>query len=123
MRNLNPDLIQSWIDFRILNALTQEPLYRSDIEQRVEGEVRRFFEFDRALILKALQRMESSGWLEAEWRQTEDSKQERIYSITSAGREQLKAEWEIRQSALVQFIEEGKWPTFHSQKPKPDSWN
>jgi len=124
MRNPNSNFIQSWINFRVLNTLTHGPLYGSDIEQRIGGEICRFLEkFDRAFIFKALQRLESSGWLEAEWRQTEDSRRERVYSITDAGREQLKAEWKIRQSALAQFVEEGKWPAFSSQKPKPDSWN
>ena len=123
MKNSNPDVIQNWLVFRILNAATQESLSGSAIEQCIKQEMHRFFEFDCAFIFKVLQRLENLGWLEAEWRQIENSKREKLYSITGAGRDQLKTEWEIRQSALAQFIEEGKWPAFRPHKAKPEGWN
>ncbi len=123
MDNLSSDIIQSWLDFLILNTLSRESMYGSDIQQRIEQKTCRLFEVSRASILKALQRLESAGWLEIEWRQTGDLKLEKLYSVSRAGKEQFEAEWKGPKSALAQFVREGKWLAFHSQKAQPDSWN
>jgi DNA-binding PadR family transcriptional regulator len=113
---MNPNVIQSWLDFLILNAFTAGPVCSSDIEQRIGQKMRLFFEVDSASVLKTLQRLESAGWLVSEWREKEDSKSEKVYSITGAGKEHLVGEWQMRKSSLAQFMDEGKWPAFLSQK-------
>lgn len=42
----------------------------------------------------ALQRMLVKGWVRAEWRQTENRRRARYYTLTPAGRKQLAAEIE-----------------------------
>jgi len=83
---MNPNVIQSWLDFLILNALAAGSGCGSDIEQRIGQRMRLFFEIDSASVLKTFQRLESAGWLVSEWREKEDSKSEKVYYITSAGR-------------------------------------
>jgi PadR family transcriptional regulator PadR len=123
MDNLNPDGIQKTLDFLILNTPVHEPMCASDIEQRIGQGIRRFFEANRVSFSNALQRLESAGWLDSEWRQTEGSSLEKVYSVTRAGNEQLEAEWKGRKSLLAEFVEEGKWPVFRFQKAQADSWN
>jgi DNA-binding PadR family transcriptional regulator len=36
--------------------------------------------------------MEERGWLEAEWRASENSRRAKYYRLTSSGRDQLRAE-------------------------------
>ena len=57
--------------------------------------------------LVALTRLERSGWLDAEWRQTENSRRARFYSLTRAGRKQLDvetAEWSRRTLAVARLL-------------------
>jgi transcriptional regulator len=42
----------------------------------------------------ALQRMLVQGWVKAEWRQTENNRRARYYTLTPAGRKRLAAEIE-----------------------------
>ena len=114
MNNLNPDTIQRFLNFLILSTIAYDSLYVSEIEERIVKRTRRFFEVDRASVLKALQRLESVGWLETE---------EQVYSLTSAGKEQLQEEWNRRKAALAQFFDEGKWTGFYPEKARPQSWN
>jgi DNA-binding PadR family transcriptional regulator len=39
-----------------------------------------------------VQRLERAGWLDAEWRQTENARRARFYTLTRAGRTQLEHE-------------------------------
>ncbi len=108
MDELNNDPIQGTLDFLILHTLRPEPMHDFAIEQRIEQKTRGLFtklKLSPGSFLTALQRLERAGWLRTEWRQTENSGPEKIYSLTVAGKEQLEAEWTQRRSALAQFVE------------------
>jgi DNA-binding PadR family transcriptional regulator len=40
----------------------------------------------------ALHRLEERGWVDAEWRLSENNRRAKFYSLTTQGRRQLKAE-------------------------------
>jgi len=45
----------------------------------------------------ALHKLEQEGWIQAEWKQTENNRRAKFYSLTRLGRAQLeteKANWE-----------------------------
>ena len=42
-------------------------------------------------LFPSLHRMEEKGWLEAEWRASENNRQAKYYRLTSSGRAQLRA--------------------------------
>lgn len=42
----------------------------------------------------ALQRLEEKGWVDSEWRSTDENRRARYYSLTAAGRRALGAEAE-----------------------------
>jgi len=55
----------------------------------------------------ALTRLERGGWLDAEWRQTANSRRARYYTLTRAGRKQLDAQtadWTRRASAVARIL-------------------
>lgn len=61
-------------------------------------------------LLTALQRLERAGWIDAEWRQTPNSRRARIYTLTRAGRKQLeveRADWTRRASAVARLLKAG----------------
>jgi PadR family transcriptional regulator, regulatory protein PadR len=40
----------------------------------------------------ALHRLEHQGWIKAEWKDSENNRRAKFYSLTAAGRKQLKSE-------------------------------
>ena len=123
MNNLNPELIQRFLDFLIPSTLAHESLYSSEIEERIMKKTRRFFEVDHVSLLQALQRLESAGWLKTEQRPANNPKGEQVYSLTDAGQEQVQEGWNRPKAALAQFFDEGKWTGFRPEKARTGSWN
>ena len=103
----NTDLIQGTLDMLILKTLSLEPMHGYGIARRIEQVSRSVFKVNPGSLLTALQRLERSGWVDAEWRQTENSRRARIYSLTRTGRKQLEietADWKRRASAVARLL-------------------
>src|SRR2546425_4487224 len=93
------DVTQGTFDMLILKTLSLEPMHGFGIARRVEQISRGVFKVNPGSLLTALQRLERAGWLDAEWRQTENSRRAKFYTLTRAGRKQLDtetAEWTRR---------------------------
>ena len=90
MNDENTDVIQGTLDMLILKTLSLEPMHGFGIGRRVEQISRGVFKVNPGSLLTALQRLERAGWLDAEWKQTENSRRAKIYSLTRAGRKQLE---------------------------------
>ena len=103
----NTDVIQGTLDMLILKTLSLEPMHGFGMARRVEQVSRGVFKVNPGSLLTALQRLERAGWLDSEWRQTENSRRARFYSLTRAGRKQLQvetAEWTRRASAIARLL-------------------
>src|SRR4051812_23461628 len=101
-------VIQGTMDMLILKTLSLEPMHGFGIARRVEQISQGVFKVNPGSLLTALQRLERAGWIDAEWRQTENSRRARIYSLTSAGRAQLKietADWSRRAGAIARLLD------------------
>src|SRR5246500_3630547 len=102
MEEPNTDVIQGTLDMLILKTVSLEPMHGFGIARRVEQISRGVFKVNPGSLLTALQRLERAGWLDAEWKQTENSRRAKIYSLTRAGKRQLEletADWTRRASA------------------------
>ena len=107
MDDTNTDVIQGTLDMLILKTLSLQPLHGFGIARRIEQISRDVFKVNPGSLLTALQRLERAGWLDAEWRQTENSRRAKFYSLTRAGRKQLDAEtadWTRRVSAVARLL-------------------
>ena len=107
MENPNTDVIQGTLDMLILKTLSLEPMHGFGIARRVEQISRGVFKVNPGSLLTALQRLERAGLLDAEWRQTENSRRGRFYSLTGAGKKQLQidtTEWKRRASAIARLL-------------------
>jgi transcriptional regulator len=107
MAEPNTDVIQGTLDMLILKTLSLQPMHGFGIARRIEQISRGVFKVNPGSLLTALQRLERAGWLDAEWRQTENARRARIYSLTRAGRKQLDAEtadWSRRVSAVARLL-------------------
>src|SRR5271154_878830 len=107
MNDQNTDIIQGTLDMLILKTLSLEPMHGFGIARRVEQISRDVFKVNPGSLLTALQRLERAGWLDAEWRQTENSRRAKFYALTRAGEKQLEieeADWNRRASAVARLL-------------------
>ena len=107
MEDPGTDLIQGTLDMLILKTLSLEPMHGFGISRRIEQVSRGVFKVNPGSLLTAFQRLERMGWLESEWRQTDNSRRAKFYSLTRAGRKQLEIEtsnWNRRASAIARLL-------------------
>src|SRR5260370_31069513 len=107
MNEPNTDVIQGTLDMLILKTLSLEPMHGFGIARRIEQTTRGVFKVNPGSLLTALQRLEREGWLDAEWRQTENSRRAKVYRLTRAGKKQLESEtadWARRTSAIARLL-------------------
>ncbi len=107
MTEPNTDVIQGTLDLLILKTLSLQPMHGFGIARRIEQVSRGVFRINPGSLLTALQRLERAGWLDAEWRQTENARRARYYSLTRAGRKQLEVEtstWNQRAGAIARLL-------------------
>jgi len=103
----NTDVIQGTLDMLILKTLSLQPMHGFGIARRIEQVSRGSFKVNPGSLLTALQRLERAGWLDSEWRQTENSRRAKFYNLTRSGRKQLgveTADWTRRVAAMSRLL-------------------
>ena len=109
MNDQNTDIIQGTLDLLILKTLSLEPMHGFGIARRVEQVSRSVFKVNPGSLLTALQRLERAGWINSEWRNTENSRRAKFYTLTRTGRKQLDIEtaaWTRRASAVARLLQQ-----------------
>ena len=88
------DLVQGTLDLLILKMLALEPMNGFAISQRlkqISGEV---LQVSDGSLYPALHKLEQQGWIDAEWKATENNRRAKFYSLTRSGKKQLARESE-----------------------------
>lgn len=101
------DVIQGTLDMLILKALSLEPMHGFGVSRRIEQISRDVFKINPGSLMVAFQRMERAGLLDAEWRQTENSRRAKYYRLTREGKRRLEAEvqdWQRRSAAVARLL-------------------
>ena len=109
MTEQNTDVIQGTLDLLILKTLSLEPMHGFGIARRVEQVSRGVFKVNPGSLLTALQRLERAGWVNSGWRNTENSRRAKFYTLTRDGRRQLEietADWTRRASAVARLLQQ-----------------
>ena len=107
MSEPNTDVIQGTLDMIILKTLSLGPLHGYGIAKRIEQITQDVFKVNPGSLLTALKRMERAGWLDSRWRQTENGRRAKYYTLTPLGQRQLAAEtedWRRRSSAVSRLL-------------------
>jgi PadR family transcriptional regulator PadR len=102
------DVIQGTLDLLILKTLSLEPMHGFGIARRIEQISQGVFKVNPGSLLTAFQRLERAGWLDAEWRQTDNARRAKFYRLTRTGRKQLAvetSEWARRTAAVARLLE------------------
>lgn len=108
MPDPNTDVIQGTLDMLILKTLSLEPIHGFGIARRIEQISNGVFKVNPGSLLTALQRLERAGWLDSQWRETENSRRAKYYSLTRSGKKQLEietADWTRRVSAIARLLQ------------------
>jgi transcriptional regulator len=87
-----PDALRGSVDLLILKALSLEPMHGWGIGVRIEQFSKGRLDVNQGSIYPALQRLELRGFIESEWRASDNNRRARYYSITKAGRRALGEE-------------------------------
>ena len=100
------DLVQGTLDLLILKTIVLEPMHGWAIAQRIRQMSNDVLLVGQSALYPALHKLEQQGWIEAEWKPSENNRRAKYYTLTRAGRRALAKEthqWE-RLSAAISLI-------------------
>jgi PadR family transcriptional regulator PadR len=100
------DLVQGTLDLLILKTIAQEPMHGWAIAQRIRVMSNEVLQVGQSALYPALHKLEQQGWIEGEWKVSENNRRAKYYALTRAGRKMLAKEalqWE-RLAAAISLI-------------------
>jgi transcriptional regulator len=87
-----PDVLQGTLDLLILKTLSLAPMHGWGLSHRIQELSRDALQVGQGSIYPALVRLEQRGWIDTEWRVTENNRRAKYYRLTAAGRRALGEE-------------------------------
>ena len=87
-----PDVLQGTLDLLILKTLSLAPMHGWGLSHRIQQLSRDALRVGQGSIYPALVRLEQRGWIDTEWRVTENNRRAKYYRLTPAGRRALGEE-------------------------------
>jgi transcriptional regulator len=103
------DLVQGTLDLLILRVISLEPMHGWAIARRIRQMSNEVLQVGQSALYPALHKLEQQGWIEAEWRMSENNRRAKYYELTRAGRKALAEEarhWE-RLSTAISLVVSG----------------
>ena len=101
------DRLHGILDILVLKTLTAGPRHGYSVARTIEERSGAEINVEEGSLYPALYRMERRGWIEAEWGMSELGRKAKFYSLTRAGRQQLKeesAEFQRFTSAVMRVL-------------------
>ena len=102
------ELLQGTLDLLILKALALEPMHGWAISLRLRSFSGDVLQVSEGSLYPALHKLEQEGWIKAEWKQTENNRRAKFYSLTRLGRRQLETEtanWRRLSAAISHVVQ------------------
>ena len=87
-----PDLLPGTLDLLILKTVTLGPMHGYAIAEHLRSVSEDVLQVGESSLYPALQRLLLNGWVKAEWGASENNRRARYYTLTAAGRKQLRVE-------------------------------
>jgi PadR family transcriptional regulator PadR len=97
------DLVQGTLDLLILKILGLQPLHGWALSQRLKQVSGDVLQVSDGSLYPALHKLEQQGWIQAEWKSTENNRRAKFYSLTRLGKRHLEREaanWERISTAI-----------------------
>ena len=86
------ELPQGTLEMLILKAVSLGPLHGYGVLLRIQQISGERLEILQGSFYTAIYRLERQGWIKGEWGESQNKRRARFYSLTAAGKRQLKAE-------------------------------
>jgi PadR family transcriptional regulator, regulatory protein PadR len=102
------DLVQGTLDLLLLKLLALQPLHGWAISLRLRSLSGDVLQVSEGSLYPALHKLEQEGWIQSEWKQTENNRRAKFYSLTRLGRRQLESEtanWERLSTAISHVVQ------------------
>jgi PadR family transcriptional regulator len=97
------DLLQGTLDMLILRTLAWGPQHGHGVSVAIRASSQEVLQVEHGSLYPALHRLREQGWIQAEWKMTENKQRARYYRLTVKGKKRLASE-EARWNQLVQAI-------------------
>jgi PadR family transcriptional regulator PadR len=101
------ELLQGTLDLLILRTLLLGPQHGHGIGVAIRASSQDALQVDHGSLYPALHRLEKQGWLEAEWKLSDNKQRAKYYRLTASGRRQLQAErtrWSRFSEAIARVL-------------------
>ena len=85
-------VLQGTLDLLILKTLSLAPMHGWGLTHRIEQLSHEALQVGQGSIYPALVRLEQRGWIDTDWRTTENNRRAKYYRLTPAGRRRLAEE-------------------------------
>jgi transcriptional regulator len=102
------DLVLGTLDLLLLKILALQPLHGWAIGLRLRSISGDVLQVSEGSLYPALHKLEQEGWITAEWKQTENNRRAKFYSLTRLGRKQLATEtanWQRLSAAITHVVQ------------------
>ena len=97
------ELVQGTLDMLILRTLQWGPQHGHGISVAIRAASQDVLQVEHGSLYPALHRLREQGWIQAEWKMTENKQRARYYRLSAKGKKRLAAE-ESRWNQLVEAI-------------------
>ena len=101
------DLVQGTLDLLVLKMLDLQPMNGWAIGQRLKQLSSEVLQVSDGSLYPALHKLEQEGWIKSEWRQSENNRRAKFYSLTRLGKRKLQEEtgnWDRLSGAITALI-------------------
>jgi PadR family transcriptional regulator, regulatory protein PadR len=105
---MTTELLQGTLDLLILKILALSPMHGFGIGQRITQISRDVFQINQGSLYPALHRLEQNGWIDSEWKTTENNRKAKYYRLSKTGRKKLQQErehWETLSTAIARVLQ------------------
>ena len=92
MGHTSLSLIQGTVDLLVLRALQDGPAHGYAVSRWIRERTDAVISMEDAALYQALHRLESRGWIAAEWGLSVNNRRAKFYGLTTSGRRQLRDE-------------------------------
>lgn len=102
------ELLKGTLDVLILKTLSWGPAHGYGVSHQIRQRTEDVLSVEDAALYQALHRLETRGWIEAEWGLSENNRRAKFYHLTVDGRRQLRASeasWRRYAAAVFRVLE------------------
>jgi transcriptional regulator len=111
MASQKSDLLQGTLELLILKTVALGPIHGYGIAQRIQQVSRDVLQVQQGSLYPALYRLEERGFLETSWRESDQGRMAKFYTLTAKGARQFAAEraqWERVAGAIALILGEAE---------------